>query len=127
MHKIRGCHKRHPQLGNCPLQIFWGQRGECSSDADIRTFCCKKLSFFVSYSVSVRAWGRRVEKLETVRTRTFWMLKFAVNIWFLFLTKCRQLTEDVAAIIMTSNANPDPTAKRRRFLDLFFCVIWPKQ
>jgi len=41
-----------------PERTFFGQGEGDSSDADFRTYCCKKLKIFLNYGVFARQGGR---------------------------------------------------------------------
>jgi len=47
------------------MRIFFGQKGG-SSNADVRTFGCKKIGFFKIYSVFARTRGEGVEPVRTL-------------------------------------------------------------
>jgi len=52
--------------GGCPVRTFFGQGGWGSSDADVRTFCCKRLRIFWNLWY-VRTQGG--EEVKPVRAR----------------------------------------------------------
>jgi len=53
--------------------IFRTRGEDGSSDADVRTFWCKKLRFFVIYGVSARS-GKRIGPVRTRKERV-WLVR----------------------------------------------------